>query len=80
MIRPNIKRTTNKMGRTDDFIFLILFAVRYFEVKIIKPNLANSLGWIPKEPIPNQLREPFLMVPMPGINTNIRRMIFISRM
>ena len=48
----------------------ILF-VKYFDTNIIKPNLANSLGWIPNEPIPNQLRDPFLTEPTPGIKTNI---------
>ena len=44
---------------------------KYFEVNIIKPNLANSDGWIPKLPIPNQLLLPFLTDPIPGIATKI---------
>ena len=54
-----------------DLLFLILLFDKYLAVNIIKLILANSLGWIPNEPIPNQLREPFLMVPIPGINTKI---------
>ena len=47
----------------------------YLDVKIINPNLVNSLGWIPKGPIPNQLRDPFLTLPTPGINTSINKFI-----
>ena len=73
IIRPNINRTILRIGRTDVFISLSLLFVKYLDVKIIIPSLANSLGWIPKEPIPNQLLEPFLIVPIPGIRTSIKR-------
>ena len=53
-------------------IFLLLWD-KYFEVYIISPSLENSDGWIPRGPIPNQLREPFLIVPIPGINTKISK-------
>ena len=79
IIRPKVKRTTHKIGRTEVLIFLILLLVKYLEVKIMIPSLVNSLGWIPKEPIPNQLLEPFLTVPMPGIRTNIKRIIQMSK-
>ena len=46
---------------------------KYLETKIIKPILANSEGWIPKEPIPNQLLAPFLTLPIPGIRTRISK-------
>ena len=46
---------------------------------MIIPNLVNSLGWIPKPPIPNQLLDPFLTVPIPGINTKIRRIKQIKK-
>ena len=46
---------------------------KYLAVKIMSPNLANSLGWIPKEPIPNQLRLPFLTLPIPGIKTSTNK-------
>ena len=59
-----------RIGRTDVLISFILLLVRYFDVKIMIPNLANSLGCIPKDPIPNQLLDPFLTEPIPGINTN----------
>lgn len=79
IISPNIKITMLRMGRTDVLISFILFVVRYFAVKIIMPSFANSLGWIPRDPIPNQLLDPFLIVPIPGINTSIRRRIHISK-
>ena len=78
IIKPNINMRINKIGKTEVLIFLILLLVKYFEVNIIKPILANSLGWIPKEPIPNQLREPFLTVPIPGINTKTSNIIHIN--
>ena len=77
-MRPKIKITIDKIGRTDVLISLILLFDKYFEVKIISPNLAASLGWIPKGPIPNQLLDPFLIVPIPGIKTRIKRTIHIS--
>ena len=40
---------------------------------IIKNIFINSLGCIPKPPIPNQLLLPFLTVPTPGINTKINK-------
>ena len=46
--------------------------------KIVILNLANSLGCIPNPPIPNQLLDPFLTLPMPGIKTRINRMIQIK--
>ena len=42
---------------------------------MIIPSLANSLGCTPNPPIPNQLREPFLIVPIPGISTSMSKMI-----
>ena len=80
MIKPNIKRRTPKIGRTPFFIFfssLVLLA-RYLDVNIINPNFANSDGCSPKEPIPNQLLLPFLMVPIPGINTKISIIVHIK--
>ena len=44
IIRPKRKNTTNKIGNTDERILLILLLVRYLDVNIIRPNLANSLG------------------------------------
>ena len=66
---------TNKIGRTPLFTNFISFILldKYLDVKIINPNLMNSLGCIPKLPIPNQLLLPFLMVPIPGIRTSIQR-------
>ena len=54
------------------FISLLLL-LKYLLTKIIKDNFINSLGWIPKLPIPNQLLLPFLILPIPGIKTNIKR-------
>ena len=79
MISPNIKMTMLRIGRTEVFMSLILLLVKYFEVKIIIPSLANSLGWIPNEPIPNQLLEPFLTDPIPGIKTRIKRVMQVIR-
>ena len=39
----------------------------------MSPNLAASLGWIPNEPIPNHDLLPFLILPIPGIKTNISK-------
>ncbi len=78
MIRPNIKKTVIKRGRRDVFISLILLFDSYFDVNMISANLVNSDGWIPKGPIPNQLLEPFLMVPIPGINTKINNIMHIN--
>ena len=49
--------------------------IKYYrlEVNIINPSLANSLGWIPNPPIPNQLLLPFLILPSPGIKTSTKR-------
>ena len=44
IIRPNINRRILNMGSTECLISFILLLVRYLEVKIIIPNLANSLG------------------------------------
>ena len=52
---------------------------RYLETKIIKPILANSEGWIPKEPIPNQLRAPFRTFPIPGIKTSTNKIKQINK-
>ena len=79
IINPNNKITIKRMGRTEDLILLILLLFKYFEVKMMIPSLANSLGCIPKDPIPNQLLEPFLTEPIPGIKTKIKRMIQIKR-
>ena len=75
IINPNINKTILRIGNTDVLIFFILLLVKYFDVNMMIPSLANSLGWIPNEPIPNQLLEPFLTVPIPGINTSINRII-----
>ena len=48
------------------------FLERYLLVKIIKLIFAASDGCIPKGPIPNQLRLPFLTIPIPGIATKIK--------
>ena len=40
---------------------------------MINTILNNSEGWNAKDPIPNQDREPFLMIPMPGLMTKINR-------
>ena len=79
MMSPKIKSTILNIGNTECLISFILLFVRYFAVKIMIPILANSLGWIPKEPIPNQLLDPFLTVPIPGINTSIRSIIHPNR-
>ena len=50
---------------------IFLLFTKYLEVKIMSAILVNSLGCIPKLPMPNQLLLPFLTVPIPGINTNI---------
>ena len=77
MISPNINITILKIGKTECFISFILLLVKYLDVNMIIPILANSLGCIPKEPIPNQLLEPFLTVPIPGISTSINKIIHI---
>ena len=66
IISPKINKHTKNIGNTPFFILLssFLFRVKYFAVKIIKDILANSLGCIPKDPIPNQLRLPFLTLPI----------------
>ena len=38
---------------------------------IINPILASSLGCSPNPPRPNQLLDPFLTLPIPGIKTSI---------
>lgn len=80
IINPKINITIERIGRTDVLISFILFVDKYFAVKMIIPNLANSLGWIPNEPIPNHERDPFLTVPIPGINTSIRSIRHPNRM
>ena len=74
MISPNIVSNSPKIGNTPFLMFLssLSLLLRYLEVNIINDSLVNSLGWIPKLPIPNQLRLPFLIVPMPGIYTKIK--------
>ena len=47
--------------------------------EMIKPILANSEGWIPKEPIPNQLRAPFRTLPIPGIKTSTNKIKQINK-
>ena len=56
------------------FFTILSLELRYFDVYIIKPSLANSLGCIPSGPIPNQLRDPLRTLPIPGIKTSTRRM------
>lgn len=58
------------------FRFLLLLH-KYLDVNIIKESFAASLGCIPNDPIPNQLLLPFLTVPIPGIATNINKIIAI---
>lgn len=50
---------------------------KYLDVNTIKESFAASLGCIPNDPIPNQLLLPFLTVPIPGIATNINKIIAI---
>ena len=81
MISPKNKKIIPSTGK---ILFLILlklfwFFSKYFERKIIKLTLAISLGCRPNGPILNQLLEPFLSVPMPGIKTNINKIIQIPR-
>ena len=81
IISPNIKSVSPKTGNIPFTIFtvaLLLFD-RYLETNIIIPNFANSLGWIPNEPIPNQLLLPFLTVPKPGIKTKTNKITQISK-
>ena len=47
---------------------------KYLLVRIVKPNLENSLGCIPNAPIPNQLLLPFLILPIPGTKTSNNNM------
>ena len=56
------------------FLTLDSLLAKYLDTNIIKPSFANSLGCIPNDPIPNQLYEPFLTVPIPGISTRISKM------
>ena len=56
-----------------------LFA-KYLDTKIIRDNLAISLGWIPNDPMPNQLRDPFLITPIPGIKTRTNKIPDASNM
>ena len=74
MISPKTKSKIRSIGITPFLISLInLFElVKYLLVKIISPSFANSLGCIPKEPIPNQLLLPFLTLPTPGIKTRTK--------
>ena len=71
---------TKSIGNTPFFISLInlLLFAKYFDTYIIKPILANSLGCIPKPPIPNQLLLPFLILPKPGIKTSIKSIKHIN--
>ena len=73
IINPKTSINIPKIGRIPFFMSLISlsFLAKYLDVKIIKLNFINSLGWIPKPPIPNQLLLPFLTVPIPGIKTKI---------
>ena len=72
MIIPNIEKVKINIGN------ILLYLVKYLAVKIISPNLVNSLGCIPKEPIPNQLQLPLRTVPIPGINTKISNNMHIN--
>ncbi len=72
IIKPKTRKRTPSMGKTPFLISFRLLSLfdKYFDVKIIRPSLVNSDGWIPKPPNPNQLLLPFLTVPIPGIRTN----------
>ena len=73
IISKKNNRITRNNGINPFFIFFIFLLLwdRYLDVYIIKPILENSDGCIPSGPIPNQLREPFLTLPIPGIRTSI---------
>ena len=60
---------TGVMSFSDLWVFVFLLSI--LEVDIIKASFIASLGWIPNDPIPNQLLEPFLITPIPGISTSI---------
>ena len=63
-----------KVGSTVlNFLYAFVFILKYFDTKIIIAIFIASLGWIPRGPIPNQLLEPFLTEPIPGINTKISK-------
>ena len=74
-----IKRKNNKIspniGKTNLEVTLLRasFLSKYLDTKITKLSLLISLGWKPKEAIPNQLLLPFLTTPIPGINTNTNK-------
>ena len=68
IMSPKNNPTTINTGNISlKFIFFTFD--KYLEIKIINPNLANSLGCILKEKILNQLCDPFLTTPIPGIKT-----------
>lgn len=81
MISPNTKNKRARIGITPFLISLtnLLDLVKYLLAKIIKLNLANSLGCTPKEPIPNQLLLPFLTLPIPGMSTKTNKIIEIKK-
>ena len=75
IISPKVINKILSIGKTP-FLKLfnsLLFFSKYLLVKIISDSLANSDGWIPKLPIPNQLLLPFLTLPIPGIKTSPKR-------
>ena len=81
IINSIIRKIILNMGRRPFLVFCIscLFLAAYLLINRIRLNLANSLGWIPKLPIPNQLREPFLIWPIPGIRTILKRIILKNK-
>ena len=75
IISPKAIMVIAKIGKTPlviDFMVLGLLLI-YLLVKIIRANFINSLGCTPSPPMPNQLLEPFLTLPIPGIITNTKR-------
>ena len=71
IISPKNINTIKSIGKTNLKVLSLYrsLSIKYLLVKIINPILQASLGCIPKPPIPNQLRLPFLTLPIPGINT-----------
>ena len=45
----------------------------------VNGEVVNSLGCIPKPPIPNQLLLPFLTLPIPGIKTRTKSIKQINK-
>ena len=71
---------TSNIGNIPFLISFIMPSLldRYFDTNIVKAILENSDGWIPNGPIPNQERDPFLSLPIPGIRTNINNIAHIN--